>query len=198
MSEPTRRRIAEAALTLFARHGYQRTTMADVARAAKVSRATLYLKFADKTAIFANLAEQLANDALTAAEGAWREEAAFADNLAETLLAKDLPLFRLLHASPHGAELMAVDAELTRAHAARLDLGMVSLLARRAAAATRLDFAVFGGPKGFGRFIATAAGGLKHEARDEAAYRAAIRRLAAVAARAAAPTLPEHEKETSS
>jgi len=52
MSEQSVRRILEAALTLFARHGFKRSSMADIAREAGVARATLYLRFADKSAVF--------------------------------------------------------------------------------------------------------------------------------------------------
>lgn len=185
LSDPTLERIGSAALTLFAQHGYQRTSMADVARAAKVARATLYVRFADKTALFEHLARRVADDALAAAQAAWQDGAPLAENLAATLLAKDLPLYRLLHASPHGAELMAVDTELTRAHAERLDTGFAALLAERIATVPNADLTAFGGAEGFGRFVGLAGAGLKHEARHEADYRAAVERLAAVVARAA-------------
>jgi len=182
------RRVLNAALTLFARHGFQRTSMADVAADAGVSRATLYLRFRDKRSLFEELATLLVTDALTAAEAAWTEGVSLAGNLEETILAKDLPMFRILHASPHGAELMAVDAELTRAHAQRLDDGFLTLLTRRAATAEAggADLSAFNGVSGFAQFLATTAAGLKHEARTEPAYCAAVRRLCVVTATAMA------------
>lgn len=162
--------------------------MADVAAEAGVSRATLYLRFHDKRTLFEELAALLVTDALTAAEAAWTGGVSLAGNLAETILAKDLPLFRIMHASPHGAELMAVDAELTRAHAQRLNDGFLTLLTRRAAAAEAggADLSAFGGASGFAQFLATTAAGLKHEARTEPAYCAAVRRLCLVTAAAMA------------
>ncbi len=185
-SDQTTRRVLDAARTLFARHGFQRTSMADVAKEAAVSRATLYLRFCDKRSVFEALAESLVDSALTAAGSAWNPAAALADNLEATVLAKDLPLYRLLHASPHGAELLAVDAGLTRAHAERLDHGFAALLAERAADAARggADLSAFDGPDGFSLFLAATTAGLKHEARTEAAYRDAVRRLCIVTARA--------------
>ena len=182
-------RVLNAALTLFARHGFQRTSMADVANEAGVSRATLYLRFRDKRALFEGLAALLVTDALAAAEAAWVDGASLAGNLEATILAKDLPLFRLVHA-PHGAELLAVDAELTRVHAQRLDDGFLALLARRAAAAEvdGADLTAFDGPPGFAQFLAATAAGLKHEARTEPAYRDAVRRLCGVTEKAAAGT----------
>jgi AcrR family transcriptional regulator len=160
------RRLLDAALLLFARHGFQRTSLADVAAEAGVSRATLYLRFKDKQALFEGLAEALVTDTLAAAAAAWVAGAPFAANLEATLLAKDLPFYRLLHSSPHGAALLAVD--------------------RRAAAAD-IDLEPFDGAEGFGRFLALAGAGLKHEAPSEEAYCAAVRRLCAVVARAALP-----------
>lgn len=200
MSSPSHdvsRRLLRAALTLFARHGLQRTSMADVAAEAGVARATLYLRFGDKRALFEGLAGSLVADALGDAEAAWAPGEVFAANLEATILAKDLPLWRLIHA-PHGAELLAADADLTRGHAERLDRGFADLLARRAAGQAGLDLGVFEGAEGFGAFLAMAAAGLKHETLTETAYVAAVRRLCAVAARAAmAGDGPNRKEKTS-
>jgi len=179
-------RVLDAARTLFARHGFQRTSMADVATEAAVSRATLYLRFSDKRTLFEALADSMVTSALAAAEAAWDPAAGLAENLEATVLARDLPLYRVLHASPHGAELLAVDADLTRAHAERLDAGFTALLATRAdvAALGGADLSAFDGPDGFGRFLAATAAGLKHDARTEAAYCDAVHRLCVVTARA--------------
>jgi AcrR family transcriptional regulator len=48
----TRRRILSAALDLITRHGGADVNLADVARAAHVSRQALYLHFADRSALF--------------------------------------------------------------------------------------------------------------------------------------------------
>lgn len=177
-------RVLHAAQVLFARYGFQRTSMADVAAEAKVARATLYLRFRDKRALFEGLAEGLVDEALLAAEAAWSEDAGFTENLERMILAKDLPLWRLLHA-PHGSELLALDADLTRRHVERLDQGFAALLSRRAGEQAGLDLGVFDGVLGFGSFLATAAAGIKHETRTEAAYVAAIGQLCAISAKAA-------------
>lgn len=182
-------RVLQAALTLFGRHGLQRTSMAEVAAEAGISRAALYLRFRDKRSLFDGLAEWIVDRALSMAEAAWQPEAPLAENLEATILAKDLPLYRLLHASPHGAALLAVDAELTRGHARRLDTGFAALLERRAreASSAGANLDAFDGPEGFGAFLATVAAGLKHETQTEAAYRDAVRRLCVVVAAAARP-----------
>ena len=186
-SDPANDRILVAALTLFARHGFQRTSMADIAREAGIARATLYLRYSDKRTLFAALAEERVATALADAEHAWSDGVTLSENIAATLLAKDLGFFHLLAATPHGAELLEVDAELTAAHVARLDRDFAVLLARRGSDAERggADLSAFDGADGFAAFVATAGAGLKHETRTEEAYRVAVVRLARVAARAA-------------
>jgi AcrR family transcriptional regulator len=48
-----RQRVADAALSVFQRYGFARTTMADIADAAGISRPALYLLFPNKEEIFA-------------------------------------------------------------------------------------------------------------------------------------------------
>ena len=50
--ESRRRQLLEAALAVFARHGYRKTSMDDVAQAAGVSRQGLYLHFPNKEEVF--------------------------------------------------------------------------------------------------------------------------------------------------
>ncbi len=174
------RRIGDAALVLFARHGFARTSMADIAREAQVARATVHLAFRDKTALFEHLAGQLVDDTLAAAAQAW---AAGADDpaearLARALLAADLPLFRLLHASPHGSELLSLDAELTRRHAERLDDALEAMIAQHLAAIAGLDPSGFGTWADAAQFVRTASAGLKHSARNEAVLAGAVAHLA--------------------
>lgn len=187
VSENNVQRILDAGLTLFSRHGFKRTSMADIAREAGVARATLYLKFADKRAVFAALVASGIDEALAAAAAAWQADAPLAQNLAAVIFAKDLRFFRLLRATPHGAELFDLDADLVRTEAARLDAGFQSQLVAHAQAAERAgaNLDAFGGAQGFATFLGTTAAGLKYECRTEADYNAAVIRLAAVTAAAA-------------
>ncbi|MDX2273804.1 MAG: helix-turn-helix domain-containing protein [Hyphomonadaceae bacterium] len=187
MSDGAADRILKASLVLFARHGFPRTSMADIARETGIARATLYLYFPDKRAVFEALAASLVDDALASAKAAWRDDAALAKNLESVVLAKDLGFFRLMNATPHGSELLAVDTDLTRRHAERLDADFTAFLTRRAGEIRKQGFPLnaFGGAKGFGAFLTTASAGLKHEARTEPDYRRAVRQLARVASAAA-------------
>lgn len=189
MSNPSnavQERILEAAMTLFARYGFQRTSMADVAKASGVSRPTLYLRFCGKDEIFKAVGRRLVGDALARARAAWVPETSLEKNLEATILAKDLPLHRLLH-SPHGEELLAIDAAQTAALAAELNAGFAAILEEHiepAAKAGELELSAFGGIESFGRTVGVLAGGLKREAAGEPEYRGMIGRLARIIAAA--------------
>ncbi len=164
--------------------------MADIAREAGIARATLYLRFSDKRALFEALASSLIDEALARAEAAWIPGACLSENIAATLLAKDLGFFHMLNATPHGAELLELDAELTAPHVVRLEAAFAALLEKRGreAAEGGADLTVFGGADGFAAFLATAGSSFKHETRTEEAFRSVVNRLARVSARAAGQT----------
>jgi len=50
--DPRRRKLLEAALAVFTRYGFRKTSMDEVARAAQLSRQGLYLSFATKEELF--------------------------------------------------------------------------------------------------------------------------------------------------
>ncbi len=169
-------RVRAGALAAFTRHGYRRTTMADIAAAAGLSRPALYLVHAGKEAVFRDLAEALLGGAVEAAEVAWPEGAAVADGLEKAILAKDLPVFRLLAGSPHGAEVIAETATITAELHDRLAARFHALVSDRLAAAGVAD------PGGRARMLVKAADGLKHAGGSESDYAADVRALAELAA----------------
>lgn len=106
---PSRNRrgaILAAALEHFARYGYRRTSMEDIARAADISRAAVYLDFKNKEDIFRALAQQLHDRALAAAEEAAREPAPIDTRVRRILEAKVASLFDVVHGSSHANELL--------------------------------------------------------------------------------------------
>jgi hypothetical protein len=113
---------------------------------------------------------------------AWRAEASFGANVEAAILAKDLPLHRLKHTSPHGGALLASNAESVVEYANVLDAGFTDFLCSRATeeAAGGRPFEVFGGVAAFGTFVSQAAAGFKDVIASEASYRTAIRTFATV------------------
>jgi AcrR family transcriptional regulator len=76
MSEPDRRtRVLEAALPVFARHGYRKTSMDDVAKAADISRPGLYFVFSSKPELFRATVQHSLDDSVAAAEHALADPA---------------------------------------------------------------------------------------------------------------------------
>jgi AcrR family transcriptional regulator len=77
----TRERILEAALDLFGAHGYDKTSLREIAERVKVTKAALYYYFPSKQEILAALADRLFDSAETAFDpieragfsmGSWR------------------------------------------------------------------------------------------------------------------------------
>lgn len=102
----TRERILEGAFSRFASYGFRRTSMEDIAAAAGVSRAALYLQFRNKEAIFRALSEALHAEALRGAERALAAEAPLAERLRRGVEAKSLRFVEIAYGSPHGGELL--------------------------------------------------------------------------------------------
>ena len=59
--------VLETALTVFLRHGFRKTSMEDIAKAASISRQGIYLHFKDKDAIFRASILKTLDDGLQAA-----------------------------------------------------------------------------------------------------------------------------------
>lgn len=70
-SEQTRRRILAAARGVFARQGVTRTTLEQIAQAAGVTRGAIYWHFADKTALFYAMREQVSLPMIDRTGFAW-------------------------------------------------------------------------------------------------------------------------------
>lgn len=183
-----RARLLDAAREVFARYGFKRASMADIAAEAGVSRPALYLWFRSKQDVLRSLAEQLRELALAGAEAGWKAGATFEANLEATILGKDLELFRLLHASEHGAEIMAADEKLTAEVSRDLDRRFRALLTAHIAAAAKageIDLAPMDNDaEGFADILATSVKAQVNEAEDEETFRRAVRRLSRMAAAA--------------
>ncbi len=175
-ADPRLTAVLDAALGVFSAYGYARTTMADLAKAAGMSRPALYLLFANKEAVFRALAARLLSRQLAAAADALALDGPAADVLERAILARDLAVFRLFASSPHGKEIAAEgNARIADLHA-NAQASFVQALTRwlRARRSAKAEATA--------RMIAAAAHGIKEMAADEAAYVALIRRLAEIVA----------------
>ena len=105
-AETRRTRILEGALKVFLAYGYVRSTMDDIARAARLSRPALYLVFKNKADIYRAIASCLLTRSVARAREALSGEGAFAERV---MAALDVALFQtmaMIHESPHGEEIL--------------------------------------------------------------------------------------------
>ena len=104
--------ILAAAWTCFARYGYKRVALEQIAQEAGISRAALYLHFRNKEAIFRALSRKLHQEMQEAAVKAAEPAGPLELRLEAILSAKLGHLFELVSASPHAAEILDENSRL--------------------------------------------------------------------------------------
>lgn len=140
----TRERILAAAFVRFARYGFRRTSMEDIAGEAGVSRAALYLQFRNKEEIFKSLASDLQDRALARAGAALDADGALAERIRAAIEGKSLEMVRIALESPHGGELLDETGRLCGdliADTERRFAEQLTRVLRRAAADGEIDLA---------------------------------------------------------
>jgi AcrR family transcriptional regulator len=137
-----REAILTAAQRRFARYGFRRTSMEDIAEETGISRAGVYLEFQNKEEIFTSVAHGLHEQALSAVAAALEQDAPLSERVLAAVLGKNLRYVELLHGSPHGQELVDEKDRLCGDLAVDAEKRFRELLVRafrRAAAAGELD-----------------------------------------------------------
>ncbi|KRE22120.1 hypothetical protein ASE66_27130 [Bosea sp. Root483D1] len=119
--------VAEAALRLFARYGYKRTSMDDIAREAGVARATLYLHFKGKDDVFRAMLAGLGNQVETRCREALATPGPFAQRLAALMEAHHGTAFSAFSAGEHLGELKAVMVAIAGAELAAFEAIFVAI-----------------------------------------------------------------------
>lgn len=113
--------VAEAARRLFARYGYKRTSMDDIAREAGVAKATLYLHFKGKDDVFRTMLQRTADLALGRCEAALASGAPFAERLQGMLGAYFGTWVELFGDPEHWGELHVVKTQIAMDQAKELE-----------------------------------------------------------------------------
>ncbi|HTO54188.1 MAG TPA: helix-turn-helix domain-containing protein [Myxococcota bacterium] len=98
--------VLAAAFTCFSRYGYRRVSLEQIAQEAGVSRAALYLHFANKEDIFRAVSGQVHERAQQAAEAAAGTKGRVEQRIAAVLDAKYGKFYEIIHDSPHVSELL--------------------------------------------------------------------------------------------
>lgn len=189
---PRHEAILGAAFQTFCHYGFRRTSMEDIARAAGMSRAALYLHFRNKLDIHRALVQHYFDATLERMRAALATHDDPGSALAAAFLAKLGPEMDAICASPHGSELMdahaSTSADIIREGEARI----ITLLAAwldQMVAAGHLSLAPLGGASSHEvatTFLA-AFNGAKDPGIGLAGWRTNAARLAALFARGLRP-----------
>lgn len=105
-------RILDAALPVFCQYGYRKTSMQDIATAAGISRAALYLKFSSKDDVFRAGSIRAHQQSMAAVDAALVAPAGTFERIHAALQAFSSGLMAEIAASPRGSELFDASIEL--------------------------------------------------------------------------------------
>lgn len=98
--------IVKAAWAMFARYGFAKTTMSDIAREAGVARQTVYNAFDSKEAILRAVVRVAGDESLSAVQAAWREGQGLEEKLEAFQRLGPQSWFEAMRAAPDWSELM--------------------------------------------------------------------------------------------
>ncbi|MDX3526723.1 TetR/AcrR family transcriptional regulator [Streptomyces sp. ID05-39B] len=105
--------ILDSALTVFRQYGYAKTTMQDIARAAGMSRAALYLHFAGKEELFRAGSRRAHSRALELVDASLAEEGDVLSMIDTAIAAYFTELTAQISSSAHGGELFDATHTIT-------------------------------------------------------------------------------------
>ena len=128
-SDARARRLLDAAFAVFMKHGFDKSSMSDVATAAGVSRPTLYRSFPTKEELFLGVVSRLHNDAHGAYRSAADGDGDLTTRLAAMATAKLTAHVDVARSSPHGADLLDLNQRLAGDLAAAANNDFAKLVA---------------------------------------------------------------------
>lgn len=190
-SSEQRTAILDAAFRRFARYGYRRTSLGDIAEEVGLSRPALYHYFRNKEDVFRALSQRINAGVVAAvAAAATQEGLALQERLWAVMTARVGWAFDLLHASEHGRELVdeknrlcgPTSAETNARFAAVIAAILERAAARGEIALNRLEMS----PGEAAAFLVDCLEGLIGEVTDEAIARQRLGVLARLFAAGAA------------
>jgi AcrR family transcriptional regulator len=163
-----RDRILQAAMTVFRRHGFRRSSIEETAEAAGLTRQALYHHFKSKEALFRAVIERVHEAALAAgraaAEQAERAEKPLPDIVIALAVARLQAMVAPLSGSPHVEELFSehlIHARDLYQHYAVLHDAQVASAIARAVRREKLALAAGMTPAKLARFVELAIHGAK-------------------------------------
>lgn len=167
-----RKNIIEAAQAIFLRYGFARTTMADIANAAGLSRPTLYASFPDKAEIFRAVLESMVADELAALEAGLETHEGFAARMTYLSETWVLDGYDLVAANPDAKDMFDMSFAVVRESYALFEDLLTDLISEAFA-----DSARAGDARRLARMAVAAMKGFKDIAQDREDLREMIRSL---------------------
>src|SRR5258707_6977461 len=173
--------IVLAALELFTRYGYRKTSIDDLAQAAQVAKRTVYLHFENKAAVFLAILEYLGDQVRRRCSAAESAGGAAVDRLTALLDAYFGMGFELFSKSEHMPELEETFSKLARTRIDDLNTEYEDRLARFLRSLEKTG-AIGGPPQGLTveqivHILIRTAEGAKHEPQVQGDRKALERRL---------------------
>jgi len=98
--------LLDGAMAQFARHGFAKTSMSDIARASGLSRTTLYNAFPTKDDVFRALSGRINERVHAAVVSAFATPGPWDERLLAMIHARVSWVYELLHSSEYGRELI--------------------------------------------------------------------------------------------
>jgi AcrR family transcriptional regulator len=177
-NEQKKQQILDTSLAVFCQYGFHKTSMLDIAQAAGMSRAALYLHFKNKEDVFRSGSERAHSEVLRQVETALAAGTDVMKRIEGAVSSFLQGLMQQISASAHGQELfdanMALAGDITRQARTKL----VSVLAKTLAdadAAGEIDLASVGAqPMDLAGMIVATVDGIKHAQGGGSAFRDGI------------------------
>ncbi len=142
-----KRHIMTAAAEVFTRYGFKKASMQDIADAAMMSRAALYLHFKNKDDLFRSLMTWHHGEALKAAEAAFSSSQSFIARMETALTDFTMTIMAPVKASTHGLELfeanMILAGDINAATSLRLH-GLIENAVKSAISRHEISLAAIG------------------------------------------------------
>ncbi|GAA3431788.1 TetR/AcrR family transcriptional regulator [Kutzneria kofuensis] len=129
MTDDRSDRILDAALPVFCRYGYGKTTMQDVARAAGISRAALYLHFATKEDLFRAGSRRAHARALDQVDAVLAEPTDVVSRVSTAMATYFGGLMAQISSNTHGGELFDASLSVSGDSVGEANTALVSRLA---------------------------------------------------------------------
>jgi AcrR family transcriptional regulator len=169
---------------VFARYGFRRTAMNDIAQAAGISRPALYLMVENKEDLFSEVVTFRFNKGIDKAISTLSESGSIAERIAASILAFEKIFYEPVVESSHGAELMdmssSIAADLMKKGQNRLE-GVFSQALEEAISTGEVGFSNMPmKPLAFIHLLIASIGGLKKQATSIEGLRCQISELVGI------------------